>query len=151
MSTEVGSPVVGLAAPISDVPDPVFSQAMVGPGTAVKPHGGQSDAVAPVAGTVATLHPHAYVIATEAGAAVLVHLGLDTVKLEGEGFTLHVAKGDVVEAGQPIVTWDPSAVEEKGYSSVCPVVVLDVPAEALGDLREDGHVAAGDLLFTVDA
>ncbi|QUH01601.1 PTS glucose transporter subunit IIA [Saccharopolyspora erythraea] len=149
MSIEVGSPVRGLAAPISEVPDPVFSQAMVGPGVAVKPEQGSADAVAPIAGTVATLHPHAFVVAAPGGTAILVHLGIDTVKLKGEGFTLHVAKGDVVEAGQRIVTWNPTEVESHGYSSVCPVVALDVEAEALSDLREDGQVEAGDALFAV--
>lgn len=149
MSTEVGSPVAGLATAISEVPDPVFSQAMVGPGVAVQPFGGRADALAPVAGTVATLHPHAFVIASPGGAAILVHLGIDTVKLKGEGFELHVAKGDVVEAGQRIVTWDPSEVESHGYSSICPVVALDVAPDALTDVREDGQVVAGDPLFAV--
>lgn len=150
MSVEVRSPVTGLAASLADVPDPVFSQAMVGPGVSVKPAAGPADAVAPIAGTVATLHPHAFVVASAGGTAVLVHLGIDTVRLKGEGFTLHVAKGDTVEAGQPIVSWDPSAVEGHGYSSVCPVVALDLTPESLGDLREDGEVAAGDPLFTVE-
>ncbi|GAA0522229.1 PTS glucose transporter subunit IIA [Saccharopolyspora subtropica] len=150
MSVEVGSPVEGLAAALSEVPDPVFSQAMVGPGVAVKPSGGRADAVAPVAGTVATLHPHAFVIATSDGTAILVHLGIDTVKLKGEGFELHVAKGDVVQAGQRIVTWDPTEVESHGHSSICPVIALDVVPEALADLREDGQVIAGDPLFVVD-
>ncbi|MGP4019991.1 PTS sugar transporter subunit IIA [Saccharopolyspora sp. 5N708] len=151
MSVEVGSPVAGLATALSEVPDPVFSQAMVGPGVAVQPSGGRADAVAPVAGTVATLHPHAFVIASPSGPAILVHLGIDTVKLKGAGFTLHVAKGDVVEAGQRIVSWDPSEVESHGYSSICPIVALDVAAEALADAREDGQVVSGDPLFTVDA
>ncbi|MCI2420180.1 PTS glucose transporter subunit IIA [Saccharopolyspora sp. K220] len=151
MSVEVGSPVAGLATALSEVPDPVFSQAMVGPGVAVQPSGGRADAVAPVAGKVATLHPHAFVIASPGGAAILVHLGIDTVKLKGEGFTVHVAKGDAVEAGQRIVSWNPSEVESHGYSSICPIVALDVAAETLADLREDGQVLAGDPLFTVDA
>lgn len=150
MTVRVLSPVGGLAAPISEVPDPVFSQAMVGPGVAVKTTGGRSDAVAPVSGTVATLHPHAFVVVAEDGRAVLVHLGIDTVKLEGEGFTVHVAKGDTVRAGQPVVEWDPSDVEARGYSSVCPVVALEVGPDALGDVSDDGQVAAGDVLFVLD-
>ncbi len=90
-------------------------------------------------------------VASPGGTAILVHLGIDTVKLKGEGFELHVAKGDVVEAGQRIVTWDPAGVESRGYSSICPVVALDIPPDALIDLREDGQVVAGDPLFTVDA
>ncbi|MER7080068.1 PTS system N-acetylglucosamine-specific IIA component, Glc family (TC 4.A.1.1.5) [Saccharopolyspora kobensis] len=151
MSVEVGSPVAGLATALGEVPDPVFSQAMVGPGMAIKPSGGRADAVAPIAGAVMTLHPHAFVIASSGGTAVLVHLGIDTVKLKGEGFELHVAKGDVVEAGQRIVSWDPTEVESHGYSSICPVIALEVAPEALADLREDGQVATGDVLFTVSA
>lgn len=150
MSREVGSPVAGLAAALSEVPDPVFSQAMVGPGAAVKPHGGPQDALAPVAGTVSTLHPHAFVITTDGGTGVLVHLGIDTVKLRGEGFRVHVSEGDRVAAGQPISSWDPAAVEEKGLSAVCPVVVPDAAPEALGDVREGCPVAGGDPLFSME-
>ena len=151
MTVEVGSPVSGLAAPITEVPDPVFSQAMVGPGVAVKPEAGRGDAVAPIAGKVATMHPHAFVISAPDGTSVLVHLGIDTVKLKGEGFTLHVAKGDEVAAGQKVITWDPTEVESQGYSSVCPVVALDIAPERLNDLREDGQVDPGDSLFTISA
>ncbi|RCW43881.1 PTS system N-acetylglucosamine-specific IIA component (Glc family) [Halopolyspora algeriensis] len=149
MSVEVVSPVSGLTAPLGEVPDPVFSQAMVGPGMAVKPRGGRGDAVAPVAGTVATLHPHAFVITTPEGFAVLVHLGLDTVKLGGEGFTAHVTQGETVRVGQRIITWDPTGIEAHGFSSICPVVVLEIGADALGDLREDDQVLAGEAVFTV--
>lgn len=151
MSTNVFSPVAGLAAPLGEVPDPVFSQAMVGPGVAIKPGAGRAPAVAPVSGTLSTLHPHAFVVSTDEGAAILVHLGIDTVKLQGEGFDLHVAKGDRVTVGEPIATWDPSMVEQRGYSSVCPVVALEVGGEALADLVDDGDIAAGDQLFVVEA
>ncbi len=150
MSVEVGSPVPGLVAPLSEVPDPVFSQSMVGPGVTVKPQNESGDAVAPIAGRITTLHPHAFVVVAPHGTAILVHLGIDTVKLKGEGFTVHVTKGAEVQAGQKIVSWNPAEVEELGYSSMCPVVVPDVGAELLGELREDGAVVAGEALFTVD-
>ena len=142
----VGSPVAGSVVGLADVPDPVFAEAMVGPGLAVLPSSGT--VVAPVAGTVATLHPHAFVVATESGRAVLVHLGIDTVKLKGEGFTLLVGKGDAVTAGQAMVEWDPVAIEAAGYSPVCPVIALDASADVLADVRESGTVVAGDLLFS---
>lgn len=141
----VASPVAGSVVGLADVPDPVFAEAMVGPGLAVVPSSGL--VVAPVAGTVATLHPHAFVVATESGRAVLVHLGIDTVKLKGEGFTLLVAKGDAVTAGQPMVEWDPVAVEGAGYSAVCPVVALDASADVLADVHEPGPVGVGERLF----
>lgn len=145
--TAVGSPVGGEVVPLTEVPDPVFAEAMVGPGLAVVPAGGPGDAVAPVAGTIVTLHPHAFVVSTESGRGVLVHLGIDTVKLHGEGFTLHVAKGDPVAAGQPVVGWDPTAVAALGYATVCPVIALDGTQDAIGDPHEPGPVAAGDVLF----
>jgi sugar PTS system EIIA component len=147
VSLRVGSPVAGRVVPLSAVPDPVFSQAMVGPGVAVEPTPGKSDVVSPVDGTVVTLHPHAFVVATGDGAAVLVHLGIDTVKRKGEGFTLHVVKGETVRAGQPVVTWDPAEVEAAGYAPICPVIALDATAEALGELATSADVSAGDALF----
>ncbi|MGJ7905090.1 PTS sugar transporter subunit IIA [Actinopolyspora sp. H202] len=151
MSVQVLSPVTGLVAPISEVPDPVFSQSMVGPGVAVKPSGGSSEAVAPVEGVLSTLHPHAFVVSTDDGKAVLVHLGIDTVKLEGAGFTLHAAKGARVAAGSPVVSWNPTEVEEQGYSSVCPVVALEVGQDALSDMADGVRVNGGDPLFTIDS
>ncbi|MFE0027051.1 PTS glucose transporter subunit IIA [Amycolatopsis sp. NPDC059021] len=148
MSLDVLSPVAGRAVAMTEVPDPVFAQAMVGPGIAVQPADGPADAVAPIDGTIMTLHPHAFVVAGEDGRAVLVHLGIDTVKEKGEGFTLHVVKGEQVRAGQPIVGWNPTAVAEAGYSAIVPVVALDAQAEALSALAEGNEVTAGDRVFT---
>ncbi|GAB2966972.1 PTS sugar transporter subunit IIA [Amycolatopsis acidiphila] len=147
MSTVVASPVPGNAVPMSEVPDPVFAQAMVGPGVAVQPAGGEQEAVAPIDGTVVTLHPHAFVVAGADGKGVLVHLGIDTVKQKGEGFTLHVVKGESVRAGQPLIRWNPDAVRAAGYSPVVPVVALDAAAEGLSELLTDGAVTAGEQLF----
>ncbi|MEU4806091.1 PTS glucose transporter subunit IIA [Actinosynnema sp. NPDC023587] len=148
MTLRVTSPVSGRVVALSEVPDPVFAQAMVGPGIAVEPDRVTAEVVSPVDGRVVTLHPHAFVVATEDGAAVLVHLGIDTVKRKGEGFTLHVVKDEVVRAGQPVVTWDPAEVEAAGFAPICPVVALDAAAEALLDLAGPGPVAAGDALFS---
>jgi len=147
VSLVVVSPVAGVAVAMTEVPDPVFAEAMVGPGLAVRPAGGRQDALAPIDGTVVTLHPHAFVIAGDDGKGVLVHLGIDTVKQKGEGFTLHVEKGEQVRAGQPLISWDPAAVEAAGYSAVVPVVALDAPAEALSELLAGGVVATGEQLF----
>ncbi|MFE9749717.1 PTS glucose transporter subunit IIA [Saccharothrix saharensis] len=147
MTLRVVSPVGGRVVPLTEVPDPVFAQAMVGPGVAVEPDRGRAEVVSPVDGTVVTLHPHAFVVATSAGAAVLVHLGIDTVKRKGEGFTLHVVKGEAVRAGQPVVTWDPAEVEAAGYAPICPVIALDATPEAVLD-QAGGPVAAGDALFS---
>jgi len=148
VSLEILSPVDGKTVAMTEVPDPVFAQSMVGPGVAVQPSGGRQNALAPVDGTVVTLHPHAFVIATEAGQAVLVHLGIDTVKQKGEGFTLHVVKGETVRAGQALVEWDPDAVVAAGYSAIVPVVALDAAAEALTDISTGADISAGDPVFT---
>jgi PTS system N-acetylglucosamine-specific IIA component len=150
VSLEILSPAAGKTVEMGAVPDPVFAQSMVGPGIAVQPSGGRQDALAPVDGTVVTLHPHAFVIATETGQAVLVHLGIDTVKQKGAGFTVHVVKGDSVRAGQPLVEWDPGAVVAAGYSALVPVVALDASPEALSGLRAGADIAAGDHIFSWD-
>ncbi|GGP62686.1 PTS sugar transporter subunit IIA [Saccharothrix coeruleofusca] len=147
MTLSVASPVSGRVVPLTEVPDPVFAQAMVGPGVAVEPDRTAADVLSPVDGTVVTLHPHAFVVATADGAAVLVHLGIDTVKRKGEGFTLHVVKGEAVRAGQPVVTWDPAEVEAAGYAPICPVIALDASPEALSEAGADS-VAAGEALFS---
>ncbi|WP_306324262.1 MULTISPECIES: PTS glucose transporter subunit IIA [unclassified Streptomyces] len=145
--TSVTSPLTGRAIGLSAVPDPVFSGAMVGPGSAIDPAREKSDAVAPVDGIVVSLHPHAFVVVDEEGHGVLTHLGIDTVQLNGEGFELLVNKGDTVTRGQSVVRWDPAAVEAAGKSPICPVVALEATAESLSDVVEDGDLKAGDALF----
>ncbi|MFI6918723.1 PTS glucose transporter subunit IIA [Nonomuraea spiralis] len=147
--TTVLAPVEGAAVGLAAVPDPVFSAGMVGPGTAIDPLRGPGKAVAPIAGKIMKLHPHAYVIVGDDGRGVLVHLGIDTVQLKGEGFQLLAAEGDRVSAGQPVVAWNPSAVEAGGRSPVCPVVALDAPSESVTGIVQ-GAVHAGDELFTWD-
>lgn len=145
--TTVSSPLAGRAVGLASVPDPVFSGAMVGPGTAIDPVREPSEVVSPVDGVIVSLHPHAFVVVDEQGHGVLTHLGIDTVQLNGEGFELLVNKGDTVTRGQGIVRWNPAAVEEAGKSPVCPIVALEATAEALSDLRDNGDVKAGDSLF----
>ncbi|MFI0738812.1 PTS glucose transporter subunit IIA [Streptomyces sp. NPDC021100] len=146
--TTVSSPIAGRAIGLAAVPDPVFSGAMVGPGTAVDPVREPSEAVAPVDGVVVSLHPHAFVVVDAEGHGVLTHLGIDTVQLNGEGFELLVNKGDTVRRGQSVIRWNPAAVEAAGKSPISPVIALEATADALGDLREDGDVKAGDQLFS---
>ncbi|MGW8376119.1 PTS glucose transporter subunit IIA [Streptomyces sp. ODS28] len=146
--TTVTSPLAGRAIGLAAVPDPVFSGAMVGPGTAVDPVRERTEAVAPVDGIIVSLHPHAFVVVDADGHGVLTHLGIDTVQMNGEGFELLAAKGDSVTRGQSIVRWDPAAVEEAGKSPISPVIALEAGAEALADLAEDGEVEAGGALFT---
>ena len=139
-STLVLAPVDGRALALTDVPDPVFSQGMVGYGAAIDPRREIIDALAPVGGTLLRLMPHAYVIMTTDGVGILVHLGLDTVALNGAGFSAHVTQGDTVTAGQPIIAYDVPAIVAAGYSPVIPVVVMDE--------REASNVIAGNEVVT---
>jgi sugar PTS system EIIA component len=130
--TVVHAPLAGRVVALTDVPDPVFSGQIVGAGLAIEPEDGATEVlvVSPVAGRVAKVHPHALAVVDGSGAGVLVHLGIDTVRLKGEGFTLHVADGDELQLGAPVITFDPTAVRTSGYSAVCPVVVLGSPADS---------------------
>jgi sugar PTS system EIIA component len=151
-TTPVLAPVAGRAVPLSDVPDPVFSAGMVGHGAAVDPPQEVVEAVAPVSGKLLKLLPHAYVVMTVDNVSVLVHLGIDTVALNGEGFTTHVTQGDDVTAGQKVITYDVPAIVAKGLNPIVPVVVMDertadniTLAEAV---LEGAVLAPGDGLFT---
>ena len=149
--TVVHAPLVGRVVSLADVPDPVFSGQIVGSGLAIEPEDGATEVlvVSPVAGRVAKVHPHALAIADETGTGVLVHLGIDTVRLNGEGFTVHVADGDDLELGSPVITFDPTAVRTAGYSAVCPIVVLGSPADSARPAVSVGStVAPGVELFS---
>jgi len=145
--TAVTSPLAGRAIGLAAVPDPVFSGAMVGPGTAIDPLREPSAAVSPIDGVVVSLHPHAFVVVDAEGHGVLTHLGIDTVQLGGAGFELLVAKGDTVARGQAVVRWNPAEVEAAGKSPVCPVVALEATAGALEEVVEAGDVPVGAQLF----
>jgi PTS system glucose-specific IIA component len=142
-STPVFAPVEGRALALSDVPDPVFAGGMVGYGAAIEPPNEVIYAVAPVSGKILKLLPHAYVIMTADGVGVLVHLGLDTVTLNGEGFTAQVAQGDTVEAGQPVIIYDVPAIVAAGLSPVVPVVVMDEREPANVVMADDVNAGAG--------
>lgn len=149
MTLRLTAPLAGTVAAMADVPDQVFADGIVGPGIAIDPSGQESvEAYAPVAGTILKLHPHAFIVLAEQGKGVLVHLGLDTVELEGAGFRLHAAESDTVEQGQLLVTWSPTEIAAGGRSPVCPIVAMDSSPESLTMLAVAGHaISAGDDLF----
>lgn len=149
-SLVVHAPISGTVVPLTDVPDPVFAGQMVGSGAAVEPPAGEMfDVVSPVAGKVIKLLPHAFVVVESSGRGVLTHVGIDTVKLKGEGFKLLIAQGDTVDAGAPVMRVDPTAALAAGYSMVSPVVVLDTKPDT-ATLLASGTVAAGAGLFSLD-
>ena len=109
--------------------------------------------MAPIAGTIVKLWPHAYAIQSPEGVGVLVHLGIDTVQLDGAGFDLLAAQGDTVELGQPILRYDVAAVEAAGRNPVVPVIVLERKAHdvTLRGLEAGDQVRDLELLLTASA
>ena len=146
MDIYIQSPLSGTAIGLTEVPDPVFSKEMVGPGAAVDPERKLQSALAPIAGRLVKLKPHAFVILGADGRGVLVHLGIDTVNLEGRGFELVATEGEDLAVGQPIVTWNPADVEAGGLSPISPVIALDAESAAVDAIAE-GRIVAGDQLF----
>ena len=149
MAVTIAAPITGTVIPLTEVPDPVFAKALVGPGAAIDPGEATTLTVtAPVSGKLASLKPHAFVISHRPDQGVLVHLGIDTVHLKGEGFTLRAEAGQQIEAGEEIVVWDLAAAREAEKSVVVPVVVLEANAENL-TLAEAGPISAGDALIRI--
>jgi glucose-specific phosphotransferase system IIA component len=147
------APVPGRAAALGVVPDPTFAQEIVGPGAAIVPPSAVVDAVAPISGKLLKVFPHAYVIVAPSGVGVLVHLGIDTVQLKGEGFTLRAQQGDTVAAGDVIVSYDVPAIVAAGRDPIVPVIILERKAAdiTLADVIAAGaDLAAGDAFLTVN-
>ncbi len=143
---DILAPLSGVIVPLESVPDPVFARKMVGDGIAIDPT--SSEVLAPVSGDVTQLHSahHALAITTEQGVEVLVHVGLDTVALGGEGFTPLVALGARVEVGQPVLRFDVETVARKARSLLTEVVVTS--GDRVARLTpSSGFVEAGKTLL----
>ena len=135
---------------LEDVKDPVFSQKMMGDGFAVEPANGKI--YSPVAGKVTSVFPtkHALGLLTEAGLEVLVHIGLDTVSLEGKPFEVHVAEGQTVAAGDLLVTADLAAIKEAGRETATVVVFTNAPEIKSVTVEKFGKVAAKTVVAKVE-
>ena len=145
---EVLAPLDGTVVDLESVPDEVFAQKMAGDGVAIDPSG--RVAVAPVTGNLVKLFPggHAFGISTSEGVELIVHIGLDTVELKGEGFENIATEGQVVQAGTPIVNFDRTTVERRGKVMLSPVV-----SSGAGTIvrRASGTVRAGrDVIFVLE-
>lgn len=149
VTVEVLSPLDGAVVALGDVPDPVFGKGIMGPGVAIMPSG--NTACAPGNGTVVAVQPtgHAFGLLLDTGVEVLIHVGLDTVKLKGEGFDVHVTKGQKVAAGTPLVTFDHAVIEAAGYSLITPVIVLNSKKFGGVDLVGSGEIRSGETLLTI--
>lgn len=130
------SPLTGEIVALADVPDEVFASGVLGKGIAVNPSEGK--VFAPADAEVTTLFPtgHAIGLKTSNGAELLIHIGMDTVKMNGDGFKTHVSQGDQVKAGQLLIEFDIAKIQKAGYPIITPVIVTNsadykdiVPAE----------------------
>lgn len=156
----VRAPFAGRVIPSKELPDPVFAQSMMGEGIGLLPHEPESGAVvevlAPIGGKITSRWKHAVIVQPEGAPAdtgVLVHLGMDTVGLDGEGFANTRETDDLVAAGEVVKTWDLRAAEAHGLSTATPIVLI-CPVQPYPEVKllaEFGQdVVAGQELFSVE-
>ena len=147
-SAEVVSPLAGQVKPLSQATDPVFSSGVMGQGIVIEPS--QGELVSPVNGTVTVLFPtkHAVGIVSEEGVEMLMHIGMDTVSLDGKGFESHIKQGDKVVVGQQLISFDMDVIKEAGLVTETPVIITnqdDFQADVEGDLPRD--IKRGEVLM----
>ena len=147
-TAQLVSPLAGQVKPLSQATDPVFSSGVMGQGVVIEPS--QGELVSPVNGTVTVLFPtkHAVGIVSEEGVELLMHIGMDTVSLDGKGFEAHVAQGDKVVVGQQLISFDMDVIKKAGLVTETPVIITnqdDFQADVEGDLPRD--IKRGDVLM----
>ncbi|MCH3971372.1 MAG: glucose PTS transporter subunit IIA [Oscillospiraceae bacterium] len=146
--TEISSPLTGSIVALKDVPDATFAEGILGQGVAVQPTEGK--VVAPADGVVSTLFEthHAIGLTLDSGEELLIHIGLNTVELEGEGYMAHVEVDDRVTKGQTLITFDIPLIEKKGYKTVTPVIVTNSDAYDVSVLAQGSVQSMQPLLAT---
>lgn len=119
------SPVSGNVISITEVADPTFSQEILGTGVAITPT--SYDVLSPVNGTVEQMFStgHAVTVVSDSGIEILIHIGIDTVKLKGEGFTAICKDGDKVSVGDKLMSFDPELIESRGFDDVIPIIITN--------------------------
>ena len=147
-TAQLVSPLAGQVKPLSQATDPVFSSGVMGQGVVIEPS--QGELVSPVNGTVTVLFPtkHAVGIVSEEGVELLMHIGMDTVSLDGKGFEAHVAQGDKVVVGQQLISFDMDVIKKAGLVTETPVIITnqdDFQADVEGNLPRD--IKRGDALM----
>lgn len=145
----ITSPLTGEVVPLSETPDAVFASGAMGQGVAIEPSVGE--VVAPADGTIRLLFPtnHAIGLATDDGAELLIHVGMDTVELDGKGFTAHVVQGSKVKKGQLLLSFDMEAIQEAGYSVVTPIIVTNSADYQAVEVLAEGQIDLGQNLLDI--
>lgn len=145
----VGAPMSGEVLPLEELKDEAFSSGVMGKGAGIEPSEGK--VVSPVDGTVSTLFPtlHAVGITSDSGTEILIHVGMDTVQLDGEGFEAHVKQGDKVKKGQLLLDVDLKLLREKGYSTQTPVLVVNPDDMSEIQVTDQKQTAVNDDFITV--
>lgn len=143
---EFVSLMTGILHPMEEVPDPAFSEKLMGDGFAVELTDGEVKA--PMGGRIEAAFPtgHAFGIKTKDGLEILIHIGIDTVNLQGKHFTTHVKDGDTVKAGQPLITFELEQVKKAGYDTVIPLVFTDPDHQIDMDSLRMRYVKHGDIV-----
>lgn len=139
----------GKVIAMKDVEDSVFSQEVLGPGIAIEPEDGTL--VAPVNGVISLVADtkHAISITCENGAEILMHIGLDTVELNGEGYEVHVKNGAKVSVGDKLITFDKKLISEKGYKLTTPLIICNKDVFSNLKTLATGNVKAGDEILEI--
>jgi glucose-specific phosphotransferase system IIA component len=140
----VMAPVSGTIRQLEEVPDPVFSQKMMGEGIAIEPSDGI--VVAPFDGEIVQLFPtkHAIGLKGKSGLEILIHIGLETVTLDGEGFEAFIKQGDHVKLGEKLVEFEMDVIKEKASSMITPIIMTNGDAIEKFDMTKDTTVVAGE-------
>lgn len=148
-SIRIGAPTEGKLVSIKEVSDPTFSEEVLGKGVAIIPADGKF--YAPVDGTISTIFPtgHAAAITSSEGVEILIHIGLDTVKLEGKHFTIHAEEGQEIKKGELLLEADLDQIKTEGYDIITPVIICNSDEYSEIQMMEPGGVAQGDDILTL--
>lgn len=146
---EIVSPVKGRLISIKDVPDMTFSEEMIGKGVAIIPE--ENEIYSPVDGKITTVFitGHAVGITTKEGVDLLIHIGMDTVNLKGEGFDVKVKDGKHIKAGELLIVADFDKIKENGYTTETPIIVCNPDDFKKITYMEPGNVEKGDTIMKI--
>lgn len=147
---QIHAPLTGKVVLLEEVPDPVFSEKMMGDGIAIDPT--QNQVFSPVDGEIVSVFPtkHAITIRSKSGAELLIHMGLETVKLNGEGFHVLVEEGDKIKKGNPIAEFDINKVSNTGTKVITPIILLNVKQFKIENRQNNQSVTGGqDMIMEI--